>query len=337
MSFTKVEVPGLKFNSKVRIKPYFDPNVENMGLENYGMALHEGVYHTEQLACLEKNGIKKWVTGLNEFDASVKFIADPEEKEAKIKQIRTTVAELERLLAANDLKIDDEDFWNKVKLLHPSNDEFWSKIELKAGNDTVFLDPKDPYDLIKLHAIEAGGFSIIAPSYQSAKDSAKPPKFYLDVKEETIATKNESRKIRNKALAELQSMFDKNSSKLFYTAKIIASGSAHYTHSTPNEELYEVMDDYINGLGAERSKKVAAQKFLDTSRKTVKQLKLAAIVKDAAFYKIIVNKADGHIYHAASNSMMGRNVSDVIEFLGNALNEQILVDIQADIEAKWNK
>ena len=55
MSFTKVETPGLKTYKKVSIRPYFDTSVENMGLENYNLALYDGVYHTEQLCCLEMN------------------------------------------------------------------------------------------------------------------------------------------------------------------------------------------------------------------------------------------------------------------------------------------
>ena len=45
-----------------------------MGLEKYGMILHDEVYHTEQLTCLEVNGVKRYVTGLNEFAPEVKTL-----------------------------------------------------------------------------------------------------------------------------------------------------------------------------------------------------------------------------------------------------------------------
>jgi hypothetical protein len=35
--------------------------------------------------------------------------------------------------------------------------------------------------------------------------------------------------------------------------------------------------------------------------------------------------------------MMGRNASDVSEFLKNPLNEQILIDIQTQVEKFWNQ
>ena len=53
-----------KQQSSIAIRLYFNPNKANMGLENYGMALHDGVYHEENLACLELNGVKRYVTGL---------------------------------------------------------------------------------------------------------------------------------------------------------------------------------------------------------------------------------------------------------------------------------
>lgn len=337
MSFTKVEIIRPNLPKKVSIKTFFDPNMENMGLEKYGMVLYDGVTHTEQLACLENNGITRYLTGLNEFAPEVKKLKT-EERDAKIKEIRTVVAQLEAELAANYIKIEDEDFWNKVQLLKPNNNEFWSKIILTVGNSATHLDPEsNPYDLIKLYAINAGGFSIIAPSYEAATKMPKPPKFYLDRLEETVSTKNQSKKIKNKALAELQSLYDKNSNKLFYLTKVIDASSPKYRKSTPNDVLYEAMDAFINGESFEKNVEVSAELFLTTSREKVGDLKLRAIIKDAAYYKIIVHKSDGHLYHHATQTMLGKNVSDVFEYLQNPVNDSILANIQSAVEDEWNK
>jgi len=334
--FTKVEVRTLNTSKKVSIKPYFDSAMENMGLENYGMALYDGVYHEEQLACLELNGIKRYVTGLNEFAPDVKLIGNLEQKEAKIKQIRIIVAELERDLAANVIDIDDEKFWDKVTLLKPNNDKFWGQITLRAGNDITFLDPEtNPYDLIKLCAIEAGGFSLIANSLEVAQSSPIPPKFYLDRYEETVSTKNESKKLRNKALSKLQEMYDKNSKKLLYVTKVIVPGSPEYINSTPNDVLYEVMDDYINGASFEKDKKRSAEAFVNTTKMSMEDLKLKSLIKDATFYKHIAPKSDGFIYHLSTGTMLGRNTSDVLEYL--KLNEEILIKILEPVEKLWKK
>ena len=112
--FTMVETPSASRESKVSIKPYFDARAENMGLENYGLSLFDGITHQEQLACLEINGINRYLTGLNEFAPEIKKLPK-EKREAKVKQIRATIVDLEAELASNILDPEDKDFWNKVK------------------------------------------------------------------------------------------------------------------------------------------------------------------------------------------------------------------------------
>jgi hypothetical protein len=65
-------------------------------------------------------------------------------------------------------------------------------------------------------------------------------------------------------------------------------------------------------------------------------LKIKAIVKDSVFFKYIINKADGYAYHAQSGTLLGRNPSDIVEFLKNPLNEDVLKDLNNRIEKLWN-
>jgi len=328
---------GAKSGS-ISVKPYFDPEKANLGLEKYGLSLHDGVFHEEQLACIERNGIRRYLTGLNEFAPEVKLIANPEERDAKIKEIRTMVAQLERELAANIVDPADPDFWNKVKLLKHDNDEFWGKITMRCGNQTIFIDPsKDPYDLIKLVAIENGGFSMIAPSFEKARAMASPPKFYLDKYIDTVSTKTELKKLKNKALSELDKLFNKNANKLFYVAKVIDGNSTQYKKSTPNDVLYDNMDKYINGEGVEKKLSRAITMFTETAALNMETLKIRAIIKDATFYKLIAIKSDGFIYHIETSTMMGRNVSDCVEFLKNPLNDNVLLDLTQKTEKYWNQ
>lgn len=338
MSYTQVLIPVENKSGNISVRPYFDPNIPNLGLEKYGMALHEGVFHDEQLACIERNGIMRYLTGLNEFAPEVKLIPDKEKREAKIQEIRKVVASLERDLAANIIEPDDKDFWNKVVLLKHDNHEFWGKINLRCGNQPVILDPeKDPYDLIKVYAIEAGGFAMVAPSYEAARSMAVSPKFYLDRYVETASTQTEVKKLRNKALSELQKLFDKNQNKLFYIAKVVDANSTQYKKSTPNDIIYDNMDRFINGEGVETSKKRAAQTFNDACASDMETLKIKALIKDATFYKFISPKSDGFIYEMDSLANMGRNASDCIEFLKNPLNDNVLDRLTKKVEQYWNK
>lgn len=338
MSLSAITMSPDQKSGVISVKPYFDPNKSNLGLEKYGMSLHEGVFHEEQLACIEKNGTKRYLTGLNEFAPEVKLIADKEKREAKIKEIRRVVAQLERELAANEIEVDDKEFWNKVTLLKHDNYEFWGTITLRCGNQPIPLDPeKDPYDLIKLYAIEAGGFSMVAPSYDAARSMPVSPKFYLDKYIETVSTQTEVKKLRNKALSELTKLFDKNQNKLFYIAKAVDANSTQYKKSTPNDVIYDNMDRYINGDGVEPNKKRAAQSFWDASQLDMETLKIRAIVKDSTFYKFIITRGDGFIYEVDSAANMGRNPSDCIEYLKNPLNEKILDALTKKVEQYWNK
>jgi hypothetical protein len=323
-------------SKSIAIRPYFDQTMDNMGLEKYNLTLFDNVYHEEQLACLEYNGIKRYVTGLNEFAPDVKNLPE-EERTAQIKHIRQVVAQLESELAANILDPEDTQFWNKVRLLKPDNDEFWGKITLRCGNEPLFLDPKkDPYDLIKLYAIEAGGFSIVAKNLEAATRSPKAPKFYLDKVESTVSHRTEVSKLRNRALSELQKLYDKSANKLFLVAKVVDADSSQYTKSTPLDVIYENMDKFINGLSVERDKKRSAQQFIDVANDTMENLKLRAIVKDATRYKLIAGKSDGFIYHMATSANMGRTPADVIEYLKNPVNEEILMKLMPAVESYWN-
>jgi hypothetical protein len=335
-NYTIVEKYQQTKNTSIAIRPFFNPDRENMGLEQYGMALHDGVWHQESLACLELNGIKRYVTGLNEFAPEIKRLS-PGEKELKVKEIRRVVAQLEAELAANIIDTEDKDFWNKVQLLKPDNDKFWSKIELRCGNDPVFLDPNtDPYDLLKIHAINAGGFSMIAKSLKDARSSVNMKKFYLDQMDETISTRTEYTKLKNKAINKLENLYTKDSNKLMYVAKVLDADSVQYSKSTQLDIIYENMDAYINGKGTENSKKRAANSFIEAADDTMKNLKLRALVKDAMFYRFILVKSNGFIEPLDNSIRLGKLPSEVVLFLSNPENDEILKSLLDKLEPYWN-
>tara|TARA_R100000697_G_scaffold122142_1_gene150915 strand:+ start:614 stop:1630 length:1017 start_codon:yes stop_codon:yes gene_type:complete len=334
--YTIVEKYQQRKKKAIAIKPFFNPSKQNMGLENYGMALHEGVYHEETLACLEINGVKRYVTGLNEFAPDVKLLP-PGEREIKIKEIRSTVSQLEKDLAANVVDPDDKEFWNKLTLLKPDNDKFWSRINLRCGNDPVYLDPEtDPYDLIKIHAIKAGGFSIVAKSLKDAKKTNPTPKFYLDTIEESISTRTEYSKLRNKALVALEQMYNKNNTKLMYVAKVVDFDSVQYTKNTPVDVIYENMDIYINGEGTESNKKKAAESFIKASKLSMEDLKINALVKDCLYYRFITTKAGGWIETLDSGVKLGKRQEEVVSFLKKPEQEEVLVSLLSKVESYWN-
>ena len=137
-------------------------------------------------------------------------------------------------------------------------------------------------------------------------------------------------------MAELQKLFDKNTNKLLYVAKVVDIAGAQYKKSTPNDVIYDNMDGFINGEGSESSQSRAAQSFLDAAALDMETLTLKAVVKDAVYYKIVVTKPDGFIYHKDANQLLGRNQADIVEYLKNPTNEDMLKDISKKVEKYWN-
>jgi len=319
----------------IAVRPYFDPTIKNMGLENYGLVVQDGCLQTEQLTCIEQNGTKRYLTGLNEFAREVLQIKDEKKKEAVIKEIRTKVIFLEKAYGSNVIDIADKAFWEKVKTVHPSNDKFWDKVLISVGNEPVFLDPEKPEDLVRLCAIEAGGFSLIAKSLDEARARSTPPKFYLDKYEETASTKTEVKKLRNKALAALQELYDTDTNKLFYVAKVVDGNSAQYRKTTPNDVMYDNMDRYITAQGIEVSPKRAAKTFIEASEMDMETLILKSIVRDSSFYKFIILKGDGHFYDAKGNNLLGKNPEEILEYLKNPMNAKILKSLEEDLKKHW--
>lgn len=322
--------------SGLSIKPYTEEGYQNMGLEEYGMVVFPGTTQQEQLAAIERNGQVRYLTGLDEFAPEVQNIRDVEKRNAVIRRIREVVSELEKQFKSNVIDPDDPEFWNKVQQMKPDNEEFFSEISIRCGNEPTYLKPKqDPFDLIKLMAIEAGGFPLVAKSFEDAKAMPKAPKWFLDKEEDTVSTRTEYKKLRNKAIGVLDDLYSKNPIKLLYVTKILEADSARYKKSTPIDVLYEALDEFIAGGGNESSKANAAKSMINTGNLDMETLKLRAIVKDASFYKFISLKPDGMLYHTKKNNMLGRNISDVVEFLRNPMNEDVLSDLLNEVEEYW--
>jgi len=317
----------------IAIRPFFDQQKDNMGLEKYKMTLFEGVWHHEALTCLERNGITRYITGLNEFAPEVKMLS-PELKKAKIKEIREAVSELEKELAANVIDPEDKDFWTKVEVLRPDNNKFWDKISLKCGNDPLYLDPvKDPFDLIKLYAIEAGGFSIIAKSLEEAKSNGS--RFYLDKIQETTGTRTKLTKVRNTALSALQTLFDTDTTKLLYVTKVIHTNSTEFIRSTPIDVLYEEMDAYINGLRQQKNQQKAAEEFIKIAGSSMEDLKIKALIKDCLTHDLMKTKTDGFIYDKYSGEKLGKRPVEVLSYLKNPKHDEILTRYLNEVEPLW--
>lgn len=273
----------------ISVRPFTIGKKENMGLEKYDMVVFPGTAQEEQLAALERNGVVRYITGLDEFAPEVQNINDEELKEAVIRNIRTIVRDLEKKLATNVIKVDDPEFWNKVKVLKPDNIDFFSKLTLRCSNEPLFLKVKDDaFDLIKFMAIEAGGFDLVAKSYEDAQSRSVPPKWYLDKEVDTVSTRIEYKKLRNKAIGILEDLYSKNPTKLLYIAKVVDGHSAKYKNKTPLDVIYEQLDLFISGEGVEQNKGKAVNFFINVSQLDMETLKLKLLLEMLRFTNLFL-------------------------------------------------
>lgn len=324
-------------SADIVIKPYIDPEnpIQNMGLEKYGQVLFEGTMHEQQLRCTIINGVTRYITGLDEFADEVKRLPEKERK-AKVKIIRETVAALEKELYGNDLDVEDPAFWSKT-VLSPHRTEYWANVNFVIGNDGKVLDPADPHQLLIIIAAEAGGFDDVAKSYDDAKNSANHPKFYIERRKDTRVQESKVKQLRDNAIFELFKIKMEEPQKLFWLAKNLLPIANQYKRTDPVDIWYSDLSSFIEGVGIEQDKKKAPQKFLTMLQKDNDALIIRAYILEAAFLKKIITKGDNKIYNRTTNSMLGGNLEEVVEFLRQPVNQNELEDIQNQIDPIWSR
>ncbi len=330
----------------VAIRCYVNPNADNMGLETYGLSMFEGVSQIEPLGFIEKNGVRRYLTGLNE-DAPEVIALPEQEREAVRKDIRETAAKVHKMLIGGD-PIDssskNKSFWKECALLAPNNDKFWGMdrpypegFTLELDSSGRYLDMNNPTDVLLERAIRAGGYKcLIAPSLEDAQAQPSSPKFYLDKLETTAGTNTELRKITNKAKAKLDELRDSNVDKLLIIARNFDPDCTQYKKSIPADIVYFNMDRGIDGELWEKNKRKAAQTFLDLCKMPAEELNIRAIINVASKFHFIDAKGDGFIHFLELGTVMGRNIDEVIQFLKNPVHSDILDKIQIKVDVEMN-
>jgi len=344
MTSTTINAPT---KSALAIRCYVNTGIDNMGLEQYGLSLFEGASQMEPLGFIEKNGVKRFLTGLNENAPEI--VALPiQEREAAVKDIRETAAKVHKMLTGGDPidpSLKNKDFWKECKLLSPTNDEFWGKdipypegftIELDASGK--FLDLNNPMDILLERAIQAGGYRcLIGKSLEDAASQPNPPKFYLDRLEVSAATNTEGMKLTNQAIVKLVEFSDTDSERLRLIAINFDPNPSQYKTSTPTNVLYKNMNDGIHGLLWEKNKRLAAKTFLEYARMSLEDVQIHAIIKLAKVFRFIDQKPDGFIYFMEQQLVLGRTMEDVFVYLKNPIHTDIFVKLEQKVDAEMNR
>lgn len=346
---------ALKF-SKLSIKPYLNGS-SNMGLGTYNMVIHERIWHTDQVICKVDGKTKTYTTGLNESSPEVqnlKYISE-EQFEAKVIEIRRLVAKAERGLAANyelDPEVKeiekDKDFWSKVKTFRSvvpdvfdnngiRQSTYWDNLTIKLNNEGVLMNEDSVRDQLIVTVIEAGGFVMVAPSYEECVNTQKY-KFYLDKKQDTSANEVIPDKIRDKAGAKLFTIREQDSNKLFYITKLISNDSLYFKdgkNSTPLDTMYKECTLFLNGKGREQSKIKACEEFIRYTDMKLEELKIRAVLKDALLNKFVVIN-DNSLMYLKTQTIIGSNEEDAVLYLKNPGNAKVVFSaLLTEVEKQW--
>lgn len=334
---------------RMSIKSYADPNIENMGLERHGLAMFEGVPQFEPLGYIEKNGVKKYITGLDESSPDILKLSG-DERTAAIKDIRETVAELIAMILGIDKpdpSLKNKNFWTECSLLAPTNSDFWGKdvvypngFTLELYNAGMLLTMDNYMDIIIARAIKAGGYKcLVATSLAEARENTRsvPYKFYLDYLEDTSATQTELRKLVNKAKAKLDDLRDTNVEKLRIIATCFDPNATQYKTTTPADVIYYNLDRALDGELWETNKKIAARTFLDLCNLTPEDINVKSLVKLAMVYRLLDTKKDGYVYFMETGNSLGRNIEESEMFLKNPIHDDILEALKKRVDREMKQ
>lgn len=313
--------------NKISVKPFIPSGYRFLGLERYNMVLFDHCKQKEYLSYIEVNGIKRYLTGLDEFAPSVTSIQNDHLRQEKIMEIRRTVADLEMKLVYNKLDVNDPDFWSKVKLLKATNEDYWKKVYVEVSNRGFELNiHSNPHDMILYHCIKAGGFNIIAPSYKIAVANSTKYYFYLDTPEEMDVIDTTEKKLKNKAISILSELEEtKNHNRLLYLAKILLPNNIEYSLDNSIYELYILLDEYISTYGKVIDN---ASNFIKYSQYNDKSLAIFALLNDLKTLKKLYYKDfDRQYYCTYTNSFLGSTLEECVNYLLLPNNRILLNDI----------
>lgn len=288
--------------SQIMIRPYVDKKTANHGLEVHGMVIADNCEHKQELGYKYINGVKTYITGLNEDVPEVQNLP-VEEKNARIYDIRKTVVYLEQSVAGNyniseadiyniekvpvkkkagaaadakeeftENKTFNPKFWEKVtkfRSVIPDKFEgnvvirnYWDDIELKCTNRPTELDPSNPLNVIYIKAIEAGGFGMLCAPSLEQAQSGVHSFKFYLDKMEDNARIAVSEERRRNKAGALLEVLMDDTDRLFYIVKNIVSYPLSYRSKTSVNILYQDINKYLDGKGGEKDTTKAINNFI---------------------------------------------------------------------------
>lgn len=317
---------NLDLSKKISIRQYCDPEVKNMGLEQYNLSLFSGANGEggikEDLGYREIGDKRFYLTGLEPERASHLDDLPEDVREARKLEIEAARKHLAEYFSDETLDCRNESFWKT------------HFIELKRP--VIELDLKDYKDLMTYYAILAGGYTEIAPSFQHAKTANKIYKFYLHQDIEVADIKVELTKLRAKATTLLENLDNEDPDKMFKVAKLLLPIEKGYTNRTPKSQVYSDIYDYIQGAYNKNDVKSAPRKLIEIYALDRATLNIKAIIRESLHQNFIIKNSEQVFINPSTQRTLGRNETEILAYLLNPINAEELTVLHSKVNVVWN-
>lgn len=314
-------------NKRVSIRQYIDPEIMNLGLENNNMSVFFGENgnggHKEWIGYKQIGDTRVYMTGLEKSSENVKKIKDPSERDSMLEELKNIKAYLESFYGEG--------------VLDSTNRSFWNEIFIEVRVPIFELDLTKPEHVLLYYGIKGEGFSEIAPSFEFAKQSNKIYKFYLHEDEEVMNVKTEITKLRNKAKTFLQNLYEEDSTKMFYMAKVLLPITKGYKHSTVLDILYQELDDFISGVSVKTNLKETPTKFINLYKEEKSNIIQKAIIEEALYQRFIIKNAENVFVNISTAAEYGKSKEAIFAYFSNPIHADELLEITEKVNKVWGK
>ena len=204
-----------------------------------------------------------------------------------------------------------------VKFESPEGQEFLSNYQVSLSHDVTAYDMKNPKDAFDLHILKVnGGMGLVATNEAELENTPIDTfKFIVTDEHAEVEERVKSKESKIQAMAELNRLKESGSSRLILIAKYIfgVTQGIGNNRDVAFDRLYDYVDgNYQNAL-----------KFSEIAKMDPAYLSTVVSIRDA-IYRNIIRFQNGQYVLFATQTPMGRNEDELIRFLTNPQNSDVL-------------
>lgn len=199
----------------------------------------------------------------------------------------------------------------------PEGQEFLANYEVKISHDVTAYDIRNKKDAFDLHILKAnGGMGIVAINEAVLEESPVDTfKFVVKDENQEVEERVKFKETKLQAFSELSKMKETNNKRLLTVAKYILGVTVGVGDNM--SIAFDKLHDFIE------SNYRNAKQFSDALKIDPEYLKTVVAIRDAIYRNIIRNQNGQYVVYA-TQTPLGRNEEEVIRFLTDPKNQDIL-------------